>query len=63
MISDPRCLRCDVGETMEHLLYGCEHYSANIWALLGRSKSTVILYSNPHPASLASLSRYEGVFW
>ncbi len=22
---------------MEHLLYGCDHYLAKVWALLGRS--------------------------
>jgi hypothetical protein len=42
MISDPRCLHCDEVETMEHLLYGCEHFSAKIWALLEWSMTLAI---------------------
>ncbi len=34
---DPTCMRCNAPETMEHLLYICKHYSAKIWALLGRA--------------------------
>jgi hypothetical protein len=30
---DALCYRCDEVETMEHLLYCCEHYSAKIWDL------------------------------
>jgi hypothetical protein len=36
MAADATCFRCDETETMEHLLYGCENYSAKIWALAGR---------------------------
>jgi hypothetical protein len=36
-------------ETMEHLLYGCENYSAKIWALAGRVLTL-------------SLSRHSGDF-
>ncbi len=34
---DPTCLRCEAPETMEHLLYICDYYSAKIWVLLGRA--------------------------
>jgi hypothetical protein len=34
---DALCYRCDEIETMEHLLYCCEHYSAKIWDLAGKS--------------------------
>ncbi len=37
MAPDPRCIQCEEVETMEHLLYGCDHYSAKVWVLLGRS--------------------------
>ncbi len=34
---DAFCYRCEEIETMEHLLYCCEHYSAKIWDLAGKS--------------------------
>jgi hypothetical protein len=40
---DARCLRCEETETMEHLLYSCENYSAKIWELAGRSMTLAIL--------------------
>jgi hypothetical protein len=43
------CLRWDAPETMEHLLYICEHNSAKIWALLDR-------------ALTLSLSRHTGEY-
>jgi hypothetical protein len=36
MAADATCFRCDETETMEHLLYGCENYSAKIRALIER---------------------------
>jgi hypothetical protein len=36
LAADATCFRCDETETMEHLLYSCENYSAKIWALAGR---------------------------
>jgi hypothetical protein len=35
MAAEATYFRCDETETMEHLLYGCENYSAKIWALAG----------------------------
>jgi hypothetical protein len=35
-ISRPADLRCEEVVTLEHLLHGCEHYSAKIWDFLGR---------------------------
>jgi hypothetical protein len=34
---DALCYRFEEIETMEHLLYCCEHYSAKIWDLAGKS--------------------------
>ncbi len=39
MVLDARCLWC---ETMEHLLYGSQHYSAKIWELAGLSMTLAI---------------------
>jgi hypothetical protein len=39
---DPTCLRCDAPETMEYLLYIWEHYSAKIWAQLGRALTLLL---------------------
>jgi hypothetical protein len=36
MAAEATCFRCDETETMEHLLYGCENYSAKIWVPAGR---------------------------
>jgi hypothetical protein len=49
MATEATCFRCDEVETMEHLLYGYENYSANIWAMAGRVLTL-------------SLSRHSGDF-
>jgi hypothetical protein len=49
MATEATCFRCDEVETMEHLLYGCDNYSAKIWALAGRVLTL-------------SLSRHSGDF-
>jgi hypothetical protein len=36
-VPDVLCYRCEEVETMEHLLYSCEHYSAKIWDLAGKA--------------------------
>jgi hypothetical protein len=36
MAAEPTCFRCEEVETMEHLLYGCENYSAKVWAMAGK---------------------------
>ncbi len=33
---DALCYRCEEIETIDHLLYCCEHYSAKIWDLAGK---------------------------
>jgi hypothetical protein len=33
---------CDQTETIEHLIYGCEEYSADLWTELGQSLTHVI---------------------
>jgi hypothetical protein len=42
MIQDVTCLRCEEVETIEHLLYGCDNYSAKKWRLAGRSLTLAI---------------------
>jgi hypothetical protein len=39
---DALCYRCEEVEIMEHLLYSCEHYSAKIWDLAGKSFTLAI---------------------
>jgi hypothetical protein len=39
---DALCFRCEEIETMEHLLYGWEHYSTKIWELAGKSMTLAI---------------------
>ncbi len=39
---DALCFRCEEIETMEHLLYGCGHYPAKIWELVGKSMTLAI---------------------
>jgi hypothetical protein len=39
---DACCLRCEETGTMEHLLNGCENYSAKIWELAGKSMTLAI---------------------
>ncbi len=48
MATEATCFRCEEVETMEHLLYGCENYSAKVWAMAGRVLTL-------------SLSRHSGV--
>jgi hypothetical protein len=33
---NPNCDNCDHTETIEHLIYGCEEYSGELWAELGQ---------------------------
>jgi hypothetical protein len=49
MATEPTCFRCEEVETMEHLLYGCENYSAKVWAMAGKVLTL-------------SLSRHSGDF-
>ncbi len=49
MASEATCFRCEEVETMEHLLYGCENYSAKVWAMAGKVLTL-------------SLSRHSGDF-
>ncbi len=39
---DALCYRCEEVETIEHLHYSCEHYSAKIWELAGKSMTLAI---------------------
>jgi hypothetical protein len=39
---DALCIKCEERETIEHLLYGCENYSAIIWHLAGCSLTLAI---------------------
>ena len=44
VIDSPACGRCEEDETMEHLLYGCENYSAVLW----REYSTLLTATITH---------------
>ncbi len=39
---DPRWLRCEEAETIKHLLYGCENFSAKMWVLAGCTMTMAI---------------------
>ncbi len=49
MAREATCFRCEDVETMEHLLYGCENYSAKVWTMAGKVLTL-------------SLSRHSGDF-
>ena len=40
---NPNCDKCNQTETIEHLIYGCEEYSADLWTELGQSLTHVIV--------------------
>jgi hypothetical protein len=40
---NPNCDNCNQTETIEHLIYGCEEYSADLWTELGQSLTHVII--------------------
>jgi hypothetical protein len=60
--TDARCLRCEEIETMEHLLYCCEHYSAKIWDLAGKSLTLALSHHSGEYIPAVVLTPLEIVF-
>jgi hypothetical protein len=59
---DAICYRCDEIETMEHLLYCCEHYSAKIWDLAGKSLTLALSHHSGEYIPAVVLTPLEIVF-
>ncbi len=59
---DARCYRCEEIETMEHLLYCCEHYSAKIWDLAGKSLTLALSHHSGEYIPMVVLTPLEIVF-
>jgi hypothetical protein len=62
MAPDPRCFCCKEVETVEHLLCGCDHYLAKVWALLGCSMTLAISHHTGDYISNLVLTPLEIVF-
>jgi hypothetical protein len=45
------CDRCEEEETMEHLLYGCENYSAVVWREFSTLITTTLAHIAGHPVA------------
>jgi hypothetical protein len=60
--ADARCLRCEEIETMEHLLYCCEHYSAKIRDLAGKSLTLALSHHSGEYIPAVVLTPLEIVF-
>ncbi len=59
---DALCYRCEEVETMEHLLYSCEHYSAKIWDLAGKLLTLAISHHSGEYIPALVLTPLEIVF-
>jgi hypothetical protein len=57
-----RCYRCEEIETMEHLLYCCEHYSAKIWDLTGKSLTLALSHHSGEYIPALILTPLEIIF-
>jgi hypothetical protein len=60
--TDARCYRCEEIETMEHLLYCCEHYSAKIWDLAGKSLTLALSHYSGEYIPAVVLTPLEIIF-
>jgi hypothetical protein len=59
---DALCYRCEETETMEHLLYCCEHYSAKIWDLAGKLLTLALSHHSGEYIPAVVLTPLEIVF-
>jgi hypothetical protein len=59
---DALCYRCEEIETMEHLLYCCEHYSAKIWDLAGKLLTLALSHHSGEYIPAVVLTPLEIVF-
>jgi hypothetical protein len=57
-----QCERCPAVETMEHLLYGCPHYSMKVWEEVGRLFTTTIMKRKNTEVARINLTPREIVF-
>jgi hypothetical protein len=62
MRDSPDCERCGLEETMEHLLYECEHYSSLVWAELGQLLTAVFTVLRGEHVSRIELTPKEIVY-
>jgi hypothetical protein len=60
--TDAKCFRCEEVETMEHLLYCCENYSAKIWDLTGKSLTLALSHYSGEYIPAVVLTPLEIVF-
>jgi hypothetical protein len=60
--TDAKCFRCDNIETMEHLLYCCEHYSAKVWDLTGKSLTLALSHHSGEYIPAVVLTPLEIIF-
>jgi hypothetical protein len=60
--TDAKCYRCENIETMEHLLYCCEHYSTKVWELLGRSLTLALSHHSGEYIPAVVLTPLEIIF-
>jgi hypothetical protein len=56
------CKRCEEEETMEHLLYGCENYSAVVWREFSTLITTTLAHIACHPVARMNHTPNEIVF-
>ncbi len=59
--TDAKCFRCEEIETMEHL-YCCEHYSAKVWDLTGKSLTLALSHHSGEYIPAVVLTPLEIVF-
>ena len=62
MAPSPGCERCAVTETMEHLLYECEHYSAPLWAEYGAALTGALQETSGQAVAQIRLTPREIIF-
>ena len=58
----PHCYRCEHVETMEHLLYECEHYSSRVWELLGHALTNALAEHSAHPTPVIIFTFLEIIY-
>jgi len=57
-----QCERCTAVETMEHLLYGCPHYSMKIWNKIGTLFTALIMRRKNTEVARINLTPREIIF-
>ena len=62
MTNSPSCDRCDETETMEHLFYGCEHYSIPLWKEVSALLTCTITTIAGHEIAQIHLTPREIIF-